>query len=244
MWEGDGLNSEQNILVSWMHLSQPIAPWLGIAIILAASRLLLAATGEYVRRCGPHAEISRKILHVGIGTILLACPWLFDRVWPVVLLAAIYVGLLIARRYFAPLQYHVAGVIYGVERQSKGEYYFPLMVAALFAGADGERLLFLIPMSLLVYADAAAALIGTHYGTAHFHTPGGRKSIEGSAAFSLTAFITALVPLLLTAERPPDKSLLIAATITVLGVVVEACSWNGLDNVAVPLSAFLILRLM
>lgn len=49
---------------------------------------------------------------------------------------------------------------------------------------------------------------------------------------------------LLTAERPPDKSLLIAATITVLGVVVEACSWNGLDNVAVPLSAFLILRLL
>lgn len=227
-----------------MHFSPSIAPWLGIAILLAATSLLLAASSAYVRRRNPHGEISRKILHVGIGTILLTCPWLFDRPWPVVLLATIYVGLLRARLYFAPLRYLVAGVIYGVERQSKGEYYFPIIVAGLFACANGNRLLFLIPLLQLVYADAAAALIGTHYGTIHFHTPGGRKSVEGSTAFALTAFITTLVPLLITTETPPGKSLLIAAIISVLGAVVEAYSWNGFDNVAVPLAAFLILRLM
>jgi phytol kinase len=161
------------------------------------------------------------------------------------LLAAIFVSLLIARLYSPPLQYHVAGVIYGVERNSLGEYYFPLIAAILFSIANGDMLLYAIPLSLLVYADAAAALVGTRYGTWHFPTSAGaRKSLEGSAAFVVTAFLTTHVPLLLAGRVSATVSLLIAILIAVFGAAIEVFCWNGLDNVAVPLVAFAILRML
>ena len=222
------------------NLPPPMPPWLGIAAILGASRLLLAAGNEYTRRRHPSPETARKALHIGMGTIFLACPWLFDRSWPVLLLAAIYLSLLVARLYFTPLQYHVAGIIYGVQRQSLGEYYFPVSVAMLFTLSHGDALLFCVPLALLIYADAAAALVGIRYGSRRFAILGG-KSLEGCAAFAVTAFFTTHVPLLLSGRLSPTASLLAAGIIALMGAVVEALCLNGLDNVLVPLLAFVLL---
>jgi phytol kinase len=232
------------MLTALLYFPSPLRPWLGIAVMLGASRLLLAAVGRYARRCRTTPEGARKALHVGMGTLFLACPWLFDRPWPMLLLAAIFVSLLIARLYFPPLQYHVAGVIYGVERKSLGEYYFPLIAAFLFTIFNGDVLLYAIPVSLLVYADAAAALVGTRYGTWHFPTTGARKSLEGSTAFVVTAFFTTHVPLLLAGRVSTTASLVIAIVIAVLSAAIEVFCRNGLDNVAVPLLAFALLRVL
>jgi phytol kinase len=221
----------------------PLRPWLGIAVTLTAARGQLLAINVLCQRRVLSAELARKALHVGMGTTFLTWPCLFGAsLWPAWLLAAGFVGLLLGGELLPPLRYHVAGIIYAVERRSIGEYCFPIAAAALYSLAKGDAMLFCVPLALLTYADALAALVGTRYGSIRFSTPGGRKSLEGCTAFAVSAFLLTHVPLLLAARVTPVESLTIAASVALLCTVVEAGCWNGLDNVAVPMLAFALLR--
>jgi phytol kinase len=213
--------------------------------VLAASRALLALANLACRRGHLRGEAARKSLHVGMGTLFLACPWLFGNdARPVIALAATYVALLFAARHCPMLRRHVRGVIYAVERTSWGEYGFPACVAILYWLARGDRLQFGVPLALLTYADAAAALVGTRYGSIRFVTPGGgRKSLEGSAAFAVAAFLLTHVPLLLSGRVGAGASLAIAAGVAVLTAAAEALCWSGIDNLVVPMLALAMLHL-
>jgi phytol kinase len=224
-------------------LSISLRPWLGIGFTLAAARGLLATINALRRRCDLGSEFTRKALHVGMGTIFMMWPWLFGLdSTPAWLLAACFVALLLGGELLPPLRYHVAGAIYAVERRSIGEYCFPVAAAGLYSLARGDPLLFCVPLALLTYADALAALIGTRYGTIRFTTPGGHKSVEGCTAFAVSAFLLTHVPLLMAARVTPVESLWIGASVAVLCTAVEAGCWNGWDNVAVPMLAFVMLR--
>jgi phytol kinase len=214
-------------------------PWLFIGGFLSAARVLLAVVCFHSRRFKPPAELSRKCLHVGMGTLFLTCPWLFDEAWPVFVLAGIFIGLLLARHLLPPLNYHVAGVIYGVRRESAGEYYLPVAAALLFAVTGRNPLLYCVPLSLLVYADAAAAVVGRRYGQWRY----GDKSVEGSVAFAVVAFVCAHVLIgLLDPHSGRATALLVAMNVAVVTTVLEAFASRGLDNLTVPLVGFLGLR--
>src|SRR3954462_11812195 len=86
--------------------------------ILAASRAALWGVCRFERCATP--ETARKALHVGMGIVLCPLPWLFDSAAPVLALCAIYVGLLILRRYLVALDNHVSGILDGVGRRSLG----------------------------------------------------------------------------------------------------------------------------
>ena len=210
---------------------------LRMLLILVAARGLIALAGACDRRCGKqHRELPRKLLHVGMGIIALTYPWLFDRGWPVQMLSAGFIALLLARHVFTPLQYHVAGVIYGVGRSSRGEYYFPMVTAALFYLAHGDRLLYIVPTCLLVFADTAAAIIGSRYGRRHIG-----KSTEGCTAFFVTAFLGTHIALSLDPRIDRGATLSIALQIAVVATLLEAACGRGLDNLLVPLAGFAML---
>src|SRR6185312_9714595 len=86
---GSGLSSDLPIHVP---------PWLGVGAMLATARLLLAAACWHRRAFAAGAEVSRKLLHVAIGTSFLALPWLFHDARPVLVLCAGFMGLLLLRR--------------------------------------------------------------------------------------------------------------------------------------------------
>ena len=87
-----------------------------------------------------------------------------------------------------------------------------------------------------------AALIGVRYGTFQYNTTEGVKSIEGSTAFFFTAFLSVHIPLLLFTDTGRAETLLIAIAVGLLVMVAEAIAWRGLDNLFIPLGAFLLLR--
>jgi phytol kinase len=103
-------------------------------------------------------------------------------------------------------------------------------------------LLYGIPILLLTLADAMAALVGVRYGHAHYETSDGRKSIEGSIAFFLVAFFCVHVPLLLFADLGKVETLLIGLLLAWVAMMFEAIAWAGLDNLALPLISYLLLR--
>ncbi len=216
--------------------------WAAILLVLGALAAMMALARWYQKRYSPPPEIPRKILHVGMGLLVLSFPWLFNETWPVVVLGVIAVGAMLSIRWVSRLRHGVGGVLHDIDRESSGEIYFPIAVATVFWLASGRQVLFLIPVLMLALADAVAALIGLRYGTMRYTTGEAPKTVEGSVAFFTVAFLSVLVPLLLGTDVGRVEVLLIAVIMGLLVMLLEAIAWHGLDNLFIPLGGYAFLK--
>jgi phytol kinase len=220
-------------------------PGIVMAALLALTAGLMTAIGIFQRRCSPHPEWSRKLMHVGTGLLALSLPWLFRSPFPVLILCAIGATGMAVIKHAARLKETVGCVVGDVARHSAGDITFPLGIAAVFLLSDADCLLYTVPVLVLTFADAAAALVGTFYGLFRFETPGGKKSVEGSFAFFVVAFLCIHIPLLLCSDSGQDKAVLIALILGFLLTIVEALAgWRGLDNLVIPVAGLIFLRVM
>ncbi len=217
-------------------------PLVGMAVVLVALGALLLVV-KRVQGCGRLSpEGARKCVHMGMGVICLSFPWLFATPWPVWGLALLSVLGLGALRAVPLLRRELGGVLHDVQRVSLGEIYFPLGVALVFNLAQGSALVFSVPVALLTFADAAGALVGKRWGCHGYETLVGRKSLEGSLAVGLIGWLCVSLPLLI-AGYDWRVSVVIGALIGLFGMMVEAISWRGLDNIFLPLAALAQIKL-
>lgn len=206
-----------------------------------AAFLLLFLVLQLIARTGVAPETTRKMMHAGSGLLTLSFPFLFDSFWPVLLLTASSVLLIGAVKFTTALGRHFRRAVSGVERTTLGEIYFPIAVALLFWLTLGEHpLLFAVPVLVLTLADATGAIIGLRYGLTRYS--GANKSFEGSVAFAVVAFLCVHIPLLLWSEVEREESLLIAATLALLVMLLEGSAWRGLDNLFIPIGGYFLLR--
>lgn len=219
-----------------------IPAWAGVGIVLGTLGGVLASLRWYQRRYAPPPELVRKLLHVLMGLVTVSFPWLFDSSAPVLILGVLAVLSLLGMRIVAKLKSGIGAVVHAVDRESLGEIYFPLAVVLLFVLTKGDPVLFIIPILILTFADALAALIGMRYGQMRYTTGEGEKSAEGSIAFFFVAFLSVHIPLLLFTETGRSETLLIALILGVLLALFEAVAWRGLDNAFIPLGAFVLLK--
>ncbi|MFM8454183.1 MAG: hypothetical protein ACKOAD_04320 [Gammaproteobacteria bacterium] len=117
-----------------------------------------------------------------------------------------------------------------------------MSILLLFSMSKNNRVLYILPLAVLTFSDAVAALVGTHYGKKIFKIAKNTKSWEGTAAFSGITFILMILFLYGLTSLTWPALLLIAATFSILGALIEAVSWNGLDNIFIPMSAYLFLN--
>jgi len=218
-----------------------MSPWIGIIAVLAALGLLGALAKAFQKFLS--AELSRKAVHVGMGGVCLGFPWIFREVWPVIVLAALAVAGLAALRVLPALKARFGSVLGGVERQSFGEFYFPVAVAIVFVLSRGNPLMYGIPVLTLTVADSVGALVGGRYGMARYRTDEGLKSAEGSLAFFTAAFLSCHIPLLLFSETGRAETLLISLTAGFLVMLMEAVAWRGQDNLIIPVGMFVLLQI-
>lgn len=216
---------------------------LAMAALLAALAMLLVGLKAVEKRARFHPEVLRKGVHVGMGLLVLPLPWVFDRAWPMIVLAVLACTALLVTRSIRNLRSGIGTVLGGVGRDSLGEIYYPISVTLLFVVSQGEWLLYVVPILTLALADAVAALVGIRYGQTQYKTSDGHKSIEGSLAFFLVAFFSAHLPLLLLTDTGRAEAVLIATIIALLVMMLELVAWRGLDNFFIPLGAHAFLRL-
>jgi len=218
-----------------------LSPWIGIPSILAALAGLLAGLRRYRAWAGLDPEWTRKIAHIVMGGVALTFPWVFDTAWPVVVLSALALALMIGLRVSARLYEAMGQALYGVNRASYGELCFPIAIGLLFVLSGGDPFLFCVPILLLGVADPAAAAIGLRHGKVLYTTDDGIKSGEGSVGFFLVAFFCVHIPLLLGTDTGRLETLLIATIVGLLVTSLEAIAWRGLDNLFVPLGGYALL---
>ena len=212
-------------------------------LVLSLALGLMWALGALSRRYPANPELLRKLLHIGIGCLALSLPWLFPTPWPVLAVLLAGLVLLVMIRRIAFLRCHLAAALNLAGRNSSGDAYFLLSVAFLFMAASDEPLFYLVPLLILTFADAAAALTGDRLGRHLFVVSGGVKSIEGSTAFFAVALVSAVPPLLFLGDVGPAGALVLALLLAVTTTALEAVAGRGLDNIFVPLGAYAVLRL-
>ncbi len=213
---------------------------IAIAAVLLVLGLLLAILRAWQVRFQPHAESARKALHMGMGTVTLAFPWLFSSPLPVLALGFLaFLFLALVRRRGLPGA--CGEVLHAVKRPSWGDLLFPPGVAVLFFLSGGDPLYYWPPLMVLTYADALAALVGTRIGSIRYRTDDGEKTLEGSIAFFLTAFTATLASVWFWDAVSPGRALSVAALFGMVVVIVEAIAWRGLDNFFLPVLGFLFL---
>jgi len=189
-------------------------------------------------------EATRKIVHVGSGLMAMALPWIFTSAAPVLLACAICAGFVAVCGHTTLLPARFKQVLGGVDRHPGGEYYFPLAIAILFPLSRGDLALYVIPVAILCFADAAAALVGTRWGVTRYFALAGRKSLEGSMAFLCVAAPISVLLLSILTDLGPGHVLVFAGWLALATTLVEAISTRGTDNLTVPLVAFLVLTLL
>lgn len=216
--------------------------WLAVAGVLAGLFLGLPLIRVLVRRVGASPEVARKSVHVAMGLACAAFPWVFGRALPVWVLAGIATVPLGLIRIFPALRNGVGSALHGIERPSYGEVLFAPAVAAVFALADGDMYLYLIPILILTIADAAGALVGTRWGKRRYGSGEGFKTVEGSIIFWFTAFLCGFLPLLLGGRVDAMHALWIGLILGILAMMAEGISDRGFDNLVIPVGCFFMLE--
>ncbi len=195
------------------------------------------------RQPPPSGELVRKSAHIATGVIASSFPLIFRSAWPGIALCSLALLGMIGMRAVPDLRRTFGRVTGSVDRQSWGEFYFPVAVGCVWVLSERNPVLFVIPVLLLTFGDAAAALVGAAMGRHKYRTTEGHKSVEGSMAFvGVSTAATLMALLVLAPGLDVRKAALVAALLACLLTIFEAIAWRGMDNLLLPIMAFVLLR--
>ncbi len=203
---------------------------------------LVGGAAEGVRRfTSANPEITRKIVHIGSGQVILLAWWLQTPTW-MGIAASVLFSLVALLSY----RYPILPGINGVGRHSLGTFFYATSIGLLTAAFWPMNLPQYAALGILVmtWGDGLAALVGQNFGRHPYKIVGSPKSWEGSATMLLVSFTVSLPILGFTAGFTASIGL-IAALVALAATILETLSFYGLDNLTVPLgSAVLAYGLM
>lgn len=214
-------------------------------LALALSLVLVpavVAVAEGLRRSDRISfGVSRKIIHVGIGTWILPTVLLFHSRWLAAALPALFtlVNALSLRFRWTKSMDAEAG-------SNAGTVWFPFSFTVLILGlwgVEGGKAAACAGLLTLAWGDAAAAIVGQRWGRHRYRAGDGWRSLEGSAAMlvfsSLAIAVAGAATASVSGAHPygPGRVLAVAAAATLL----EAVGRRGSDNFLVPVGTALLL---
>lgn len=213
-----------------------------ILIIFLLYGLLFLVIDKLEKKGRVDSELTRKLLHIGSGLIALLFPLLFKSLTGVVYLGIFFIILLLILRNMEKFSGGIGKALRKDERQSRGDIYFIASIVILWVFSYSNRILYYIPLLILIFPDALAALGGMKFGKIKYKSVVGEKSVEGSAIFFIVTLLITLGSLLLFTKTGLGLSVIISLLMAFLSMILEAISWRGLDNIFVPVLSFFILK--
>lgn len=210
-----------------------------IILTLLGLTALLFATEILWKKKYLQAEVSRKIVHISVGTVIAFWPHFIS--WQAIQLLCLGMFVAIAISY----KFRIFGSIHDVKRSTKGELIYPISIG-LCALIEPAPWVFTAAVLHLSIADGVAAMVGTKLnGRTRYKLLGHEKSLVGTGVF----FVLSLVIISSCFVVFGTEDLLGIAPVTLLLIAlattfVENISWYGLDNFSVPITVVLLLSLV
>ena len=199
---------------------------------------LLWLLGRMRSRWGVHPEVCRKISHVAMGMACLTFPAFVTTTWQILCLAAWFAASLALLRLSASPVCVALDIFRATRRSSRGEFYFIMGVTLSFILADGDRFAYSSSVLLLAFADAAAGTCGRVLGKCQCW--GNAKTLEGSIAFATVGLLCMGLSTFAATGHP---ELWICFLVCLAATVAEGFATQGSDNLWIPLTCVICLRL-
>lgn len=235
------------------------AEWIHTALY-AGGFLLLFASGELLYHAFKvPVEITRKYVHIITGFICLSFPFVLTSHWSVLILTVSFVFILITS-----MRLNLLPSINAVKRTTRGSFLFPVVIYICFwvysiygqhnfKGSHlavenfnrfslGGTVYYFLPILILSVCDPLAALVGKKYRLWPYKIFSDTKTIIGSAAFFISAFILSLIFLIPNCQTF-SSALGISALIALSTTLAEALSQKGFDNLFIPVTTAAVLVL-
>lgn len=213
--------------------------WLGFLICIVYVFSLIGFA-EFLRRWRSYSSgFTRKVIHIGVGMLAWALPFLFNEPWLFIIacVAFMIINLLDWRYgFFASMS--------SSSRSNLGTVYFPLAAAVVTYVYWDTPPIMVAALMPLTWGDGLAPVIGRRYGKHPFEIGSTLRSVEGSMGFFLAAFTATWLALWIIPGLPvitPGEALLPALMVGTLTALVEAITIWGLDNLTVTATAMGIL---
>lgn len=185
------------------------------------------------RLTGIGAELTRKVVHIGSGNVILLA-WLFKIPAWIGMGAAAIASVIAMISYFLP----ILPSLNSVGRKSLGTFFYAVSIGLLVGWfwPVGAPQYAAIGILVMAWGDGLAALIGQRFGRHRYQLWGIQKSWEGSLTMAgVSFFITFLV---LTFVQGGNGAIAgIAAAVALFATGLEAFSKLGIDNLSVPLGS-------
>ena len=177
-------------------------------------------------------ELTRKVVHIGSGNVILLA-WWFDIASEIIVTAAIVAGAIAIISYMIP----ILPSIESVGRKSFGTVFYAISMGILsaFFWRDSPQYA-VIGILVMAWGDGMAAIIGQRFGRHIYQVWGISKSWEGSLAMATAAFVVNLI-ILQSVEGNSWQTWSISLVVAVAATALEAFSILGIDNLTVPLSS-------
>lgn len=188
---------------------------------------------EYLSRSKQvHAELTRKLVHVAVGSFVAFWPFFLSWRQIQVISLAFFVVICLSIRF------NIFSSIHAVKRSMTGELLFAIVIG-LLAIISTSQWIFMAAMLHLSIADGLAAIVGVGWGDKNSYKVFGRmKSIAGSAAFLVSSFAILAIYAVFSDTTTSMATLL---WLPFVATATENIAVQGTDNLVMPMLIALVL---
>lgn len=215
----------------WFESIIPL--WHSLVIVILYLGIIVVLAEGLNRLIDSDAELTRKVVHIGAGNVILLAWWLNIPAWIGIGAAAI-ASLIALISYFLP----ILPSINSVGRQSLGTFFYAISIGVLIAWFWEENLPQYTAIGILImtWGDGMAAIIGQRFGKHRYEIFGIKKSWEGSLAMAIASFIVISLILLFT-QGNIWQTWFVSVIVAAIATALEAFSKLGIDNLTVPITS-------
>lgn len=230
--------------------------WDLIVILIAyLYTMLVISVGEVLRKkMGYPSSFTRKVIHLFAGFAMYTCPfYTYSHYWLATIVALTFTILLYLTGPKSPVK-KLRSWFEAMAREEDyktghifGPFYYALSITILVAIFSFQILpvqyMFTAAAGLTVmyWGDGLAAPIGKRWGKHQYQIfPGATRSVEGSLGVFVGGFAGALLAMWFFGPFSGlyplvwKQILILAFTAAVTGMIVEAVSPKGIDNITLP----------
>ena len=224
-------------LLTWIArelLAPTVLP--GIAIVGGWLALLLGLAEWLYRSQHLPAELSRKLVHIGTGHVVLLAWWLDIPAWVGIAAAIVAAAIAITSHWLAILP-----SVNSIGRESWGTLFYAISIGVSIGWffAHNQPHLAAIGIGVMAWGDGLAAIIGQKFGQHRYSVWGMSKSWEGSLTMFVASFVVSVLVFGFVAGFLwPTWA--IAASVATIATALEAFSKWGIDNLTVPLGSAIV----
>lgn len=204
-----------------------------LTVLVVSVTFCILVGAEYLARSRDiHAELTRKLVHVAVGTFVAFWPFFLS--WREIQLLSLAFFIVIC----LSIKFNVFRSIHAVKRSITGELLFAVVIG-LLALIASSKWVFMAAMLHLSLADGLAAVVGLGWGEKNSYKVFGRtKSIAGSVAFYATS-VAILTVYALFAHS--GTSFATYVWLPLIAVATENLAIQGTDNLVMPMLIALVL---